>query len=406
MRKSGILETMNVLQRLRRYVFRTWEPATGYAAGLVFAGFLLLIQLGRLIPGLSERELQTLQQSRNWHSIVNDPINLPHKILELVLAKLDLIGPFGLRSVSVFFALLTVVAFYYVVCRWHTTRVALLGTALLATSSWFLHFARLATPDILFPAGLLLSLVYGTWIRQTNKSSLAVVTGIALAVTLLYIPGFVWFVALGILWQFHAVSKHLRASKFASIYVALLVGIVLAAPMTYAVYRQPALLKSMAGLPAHIPSPVQFGKNLLHIPSQLFINGPRSNETGIVGLPMLDIFVMAMSFLGAYAYFYRRQLDRTKILVGASIVGSVLVALGGLVSIVLLLPIVYILATAGLAFMLQQWFTVFPRNPLARVIGTSLISVAVIVTAFYHINQYYIAWPNAPETKRIFLLQP
>ncbi len=397
---------MNNFQRLWRFIVRAWEPAAGYATGLAFAGFLLLFQLHSLVPGLSKGEINALQQSRDWHTILNAPVNAPHKVLGLTLAKLDMLNPFALRGVSVFIALLAVAAFYYVLARWHTSRIALLGTTLLVTSSWFLHYARIATPDILLPTALLLALVYGTWIRQTNKSDVAVITGFVLAATLLYLPGFIWFVLLGAFWQRKAVTKHLRQSRITSVYIAIVLGAVLVVPLSYAVYHNPEQLNALAGFPTRLPTLTTYAMNLLEIPVQLFLRGAANNELALGRLPLLDIFTTAMSFLGIYAYFYRRKLDRTKMLIGTTVMGSLLIALEGPVTIILLLPILYILAAAGMTLMLQQWFTVFPRNPLANVIGTSLISIAVILTAFYHVNHYYIAWPNAPETKRVFQLRP
>src|SRR5690606_18724064 len=113
-----------------------------------------------LVPGLSEAELQTLNQSGDWHVILDNPINAPYKLLQLVLAKFDLVSPFTVRSISALCGLAAIGAFYYVLSRWHTSRIALLGTALFATSSWFLYYARLATPEILLPLAALLSIVY------------------------------------------------------------------------------------------------------------------------------------------------------------------------------------------------------------------------------------------------------
>lgn len=109
-----------------------------------------------------------------------------------------------------------------------------------------------------------------------------------------------------------------------------------------------------------------------------------------------------MVIIGVYAYAFRYKLDRTKLLAGIFIVGSLLVALGGGVTISFLMPFVYIVVAGGVALMLQQWSTVFPRNPVAKTLATTLMSIVVALVAFYHINHYFIAWPNAPETHSAF----
>jgi len=52
--------------------------------------------------------------------------------------------------------------------------------------------------------------------------------------------------------------------------------------------------------------------------------------------------------------------------------------------------------------MLQQWFTVFPRNPFARSAGAILMTIVVLLAAYNGFSQYFIAWPNTPETKAVF----
>jgi uncharacterized membrane protein YoaK (UPF0700 family) len=76
--------------------------------------------------------------------------------------------------------------------------------------------------------------------------------------------------------------------------------------------------------------------------------------------------------------------------------------LGGSLSLALLLPIIYFVAANGIAAMLVSWFTVFPRNPVARSIGLILITAAVLITCVFHVKRYFVAWPNASETTQAF----
>jgi hypothetical protein len=69
---------------------------------------------------------------------------------------------------------------------------------------------------------------------------------------------------------------------------------------------------------------------------------------------------------------------------------------------ILMLPFVYLIVAAGIGFMLQQWFRVFPRNPIARTLGASLITIAVISSSGYNLTHYFIAWAKAPETQSTF----
>ena len=72
----------------------------------------------------------------------------------------------------------------------------------------------------------------------------------------------------------------------------------------------------------------------------------------------------------------------------------------------LMVPFLYLLIAEGMTLVLREWREVFPRNPIARFIGTILVSIAVLTTGLYHMNRYYIAWHNFPETRAIYKNPP
>ena len=89
----------------------------------------------------------------------------------------------------------------------------------------------------------------------------------------------------------------------------------------------------------------------------------------------------------------------------ALIVGSILVSLGGAVSISILMPFIYVLVAAGIGLLLDRWQKVFPRNVIAQAVGVGLVSLAVIAVSWYGLRHYFVAWPNAPATKQVFTIE-
>lgn len=384
---------------------RVGTPAIGYAAAFVAATGLLVYRLGSLVPGMSQTEVMERASSSNIGVLRDDPLNLPYKALSWLAQQTPYHGATAMRLVSVLFALATLGLFYYVLKRWYTIRIATLGTLLLATSSWFLHMARLGEPLILQLA-LTACIAYGIWLQTTKKAGLALIIGAVLVAYLVYIPGLVWFMVFGLLWQFSRL-KRLAGEAPASFAVAIILFVVLLIPLAWGLYLHTDLLRPFAGLPVHGPSSFKdVGINVAQIPLQLFWRGPDDPVIGLGRLPFLDIFVAVMALLGGYAYFLRRKLDRSKVIGGSILLGIILIGLGGPVTVALFLPIIYILAAAGIALMLQQWFTVFPRNPFARTIAATLISIAVLMTCFYHLSSYFVAWPNTPVTRQTFSQRP
>ena len=181
--------------------------------------------------------------------------------------------------------------------------------------------------------------------------------------------------------------------------------LILLAPLAWSVYQNPVILRELLGAPATIPSASTILNNALSIPRHLLWANEQNPVVWLGRLPLLDVFTIAMLGLGIYSYSFKKKLDRTKMLAGIFLISVVGISLGGRINLIIIQPAIYLVATAGVALLLQQWFTVFPRNPLARTIGVSILSLSVIMVAVYNTRHYFVAWPNSPETKKVFTLQ-
>jgi len=188
--------------------------------------------------------------------------------------------------------------------------------------------------------------------------------------------------------------------------VAFLGLIILLVPLGYAIYLDTTVLRSLAGLPMNTwPTLNAIGHNVTSLGNLLFLSGNQDAMVGLVGLPVFDIFAFAMLTLGAYDYIFMRKLDRIKMLGGTLLLGVILISMGGPVSSILLAPFIYVIIAAGVGWLLEQWFTVFPRNPLVRSIGLGLMLVAVGLTCWYQLNRYFVAWPHTKATKQVFIIK-
>ena len=173
-------------------------------------------------------------------------------------------------------------------------------------------------------------------------------------------------------------------------------------PLIWASVNTPSILLLASGLPEHIPSFRSIFDNFIRIPENIFLRGPDDPVRWLGRLPLLDVFSTAMFVLGIYSIRYSLKQHKIQIIIGSSIFFALLITTGGALTVTVLMPAIYILIAGGLAFLLQQWFTVFPRNPLAQTLATSMISISVLLVCFYHINHYFVAWPQTPTTKSSF----
>jgi 4-amino-4-deoxy-L-arabinose transferase-like glycosyltransferase len=382
--------------------FNSWRAITLWVIAVALTTSVLFFRLGGLVPGFAQAELSTLASSSNLRRIIENPINAPYKLPQSLLQSLGIDNAVAMRGVSAIFGLLSVCLFYFILRHWFSVRPALLGTLLMATSSWFLHTARFGTPDILQLAGILAILACGLWLRFNKRRSLSVFAACASVVLSLYIPGLVWFTAAMLLWRRKIILHEFTLLPVFHVVLACLASALLIAPLIYATVRRPGLLSELAGFPNKFIGLEEIGRNLITVPQNLFISGPSNQVRWLGHLPLLDVFSIAMFALGVYYLYCHWRLDRAKMLAGIFIFGSLLISLGGSVTLTLLLPFVYIIITVGLSLMMQQWFTVFPRNPVARSLGVGLLSVALLLSIIYHTTRYFIAWPNAPATRQAY----
>jgi hypothetical protein len=383
-----------------------WRAALVALIAVAALAGLLTFRLAALTSNLfSTEEVTARADATSLHRLQENPLFGPHKAIQLVLQHTHHYGPVAMRSVSVFIGLLVILSFYYTLYRWYTTRVAVLGTLLIATSSWFLHAVRLATPDAMFL--LLLALfAIGAGLHHLRIKRLSVVLAVTATAVLLYVPGMVWFIVPVFIWQQKRLRKIMSRLKWWHSGLLFLLALGLIAPLVYTFTKEPWLYKTWLGLPDRWPSPTQAGRNAGRILSQLFWRGPQDSSKWLDHLPLLDWFGSVMFIIGLYAHRFKLRLDRTWLFLYIAIIGILLITIGGPVSIVIFLPFIYLLIGSGIALMLQQWFTVFPRNPFARSVGATLVVLAVLASCFYQINHYFVAWPHNSQTKSAFQQRP
>lgn len=372
-------------------------------AGVIIG--LLFYRLASLTGLYSNDEITARAAASSAQKLRTNPLFAPHKGLQLVLQHFHHYGPMAMRSVSVLVGMIAIVCLYFVLLRWYTLRIAVIGTLLFTTSSWFLHTVRLATTDSMF---LVLFIVFasGVWLQQSKSNRLAIIVAVAAGIGALYIPGMIWFLLPAGIWQRRRLLQAARRLSWWQLAIAILVSFGLLAPLALALVQQSHFYKTWLGLPATWPGFHQIGRNFINIPKQLLWHGPNDASRWLPSVSLLGWFGIVMFIVGTYAHWFKLHLDRTWLLIYIAIVGTLLIAMGGSVQLVLFMPFIYLVIASGIALMLQQWFTVFPRNPFARSLGLSLMIIAVLLSSRYQLTQYFVAWPHNPRTKTAFTEHP
>lgn len=393
----------NLAVKLRRFYIRHWQALTAIIAiGIGVAGALTW-KLSSLLPGYSPRELEAYQASVSLHTIWNNPFNAPYHILTHVFTYVTPDNLLATRLASVAWSWVLLVIFGALVYRWFGTRAAVIATAIFGTSSWFLHTARLGVPEVCF-LGIIALVACGVWLRE-RKAGLAVIIGLIFSAALLYTPGMVWFVAIGLLWQWkhidHAFKQHLGSVTIGA--VGFLAGI---SPLVWHLYKHPSTIKQWLCLPETWSHPLHLLHNLADVPLALFYRGQSNPEIWLGRLPVLSIVGTVGFVLGAYIFTKHFKMARAKLFAGLGILGSIVIALSdGAIPITVLVPFVYIIVAVGLDFLIERWLTIFPRNPLARSTGAFFFTILVAMTCIYNVRSYFVAWPQATVTRQVFTVK-
>lgn len=384
---------------LRSWVDQYWRVASVWSA-LVGATVLLFTwKLTWLPGGISPAESAYISSASSAGQLLQSPAFLLHKLLTYLLVTLGAHHIAFFRLISVAFALAAVFSMYHILRRWYTRRIALLGSLLFASSSLVLHVSRSATPESSY---LLLAplIVLGLALQSTKRYQTALFVLLASLCLTVYVPGFIWLAIGVMIWRGRRMGRLIKRLSWSRKLLCGGIVMVLLAPAVVALVLHPRELLTVVGLPTHLESVGFYFHRLGSTLAALVwhYNGVDPSQW-VRGTAIFDVFTLAMIVLGAYSLRYSHALMRGRLQAGLSLLFWLLIVSAGPVTFVALMPVLYLLVAGGVAFMLQQWFTVFPRNPIARFVAVGLICLSVGLCSYFHIYRYFVAWPHNPQTK-------
>lgn len=382
-------------------------PTQTYVFTLVAAAgiFLLTFRLAKLLPGMAAKEQVLPSVPTLLSTLWNRPIELPIHLSRLAVSGVSpYIGIASSRLPSALLAFGLIVGMYWLLQRWYNYRLALFGAVLLMTAPWLLHVGRLATNDVVYPFAMMLTMVLiALWHQQERRAWLLYASAVVVPM-LLYVPGMIWLVAWGAFFERRNIAATLKHHAWRTV-AALLLGAAVSVPLGHALYRDWHLYKPLLGLPEQWPAALHFVEQFFLTWKYTFIGGYHNPLLNLAALALVN-FLVAIGFaVGLYLYSLHPKATRTKQLAGLWVLGTVLIALHGPVSISLIAPMVLVLAMGGIGYLLHLWLRVFPRNPLARGFGIGVIGFMIVFAVAYNLRNYFIAWPNNSETKAVFKQQ-
>ncbi|HSX16036.1 MAG TPA: hypothetical protein VLF40_04555 [Candidatus Saccharimonadales bacterium] len=397
-------EFFSRFEPLKRLFFRFWRPGLLVLSLATIAYLLYFRRLGLLLPGYSTNELQTFTSSTDWHKLVNNPVDLPYKLLVWLFSAIGHHSILAARVVAACFGTLAALTFFLVIRGWYTFRVAFLGTVLFATSAGFLHSARMGTAEILQMAVLGL-LAFVGWYRENRDHRPLIGYGLAAILALLwYVPGMLWLELFGALVAWKIVVHQLRRVPlkhtlgWSGVFLAVL------APLIYASVRDPGILLAAGGLPNSLSDITHWPQNALDAVLSVGIRSDGNPLHWVGHVPLLNAAELVLGAIGLYYYVYQERSMQAWYLTGSVFICWLLISFHGSVGFAAVLPLFYLFIIHGLDHFLVRWMTVFPRNPIARLTGIGVVSLLLFFSVLYQTRAYFVAWPHNTAVRAAYSL--
>lgn len=391
------------MKRLRGYWQRNARLLGVVSVSAIGLGWLLLHRLGSLTAGLSRDELRDASMPLGWHGILHDALYLPFKLVQSAVFALQpqhsvLID----RLPSVIVGAVAIVSLSLLVWLWHGTRTAVLTGLLFACGAWTLHVSRLATYEVLYLSVLPLLLLLQALLHRYADKAAVWYLGLLTVGLLIYVPGLIWLIAAWLVLQRKLVMKAWNELSGWRHRAASCLVLIAWWPLLVISLLRNGTWSRWLGAPDHWPGFVAWLKDLANVPVHLFVAGPRQPELWLGRAPLLSVFTLLICALGIYFYAAHWRSSRSRTLAVLSLISWLLISFGS-VGLSLLVPVLYVVAATGLAYLLLEWLKVFPINPLARGLGIGLIGAAVAISCFYQLRAYFVAWPHNAATRATFV---
>lgn len=377
-----------------------WRRQTIYAFLLIILLGGVVMQLSTIPNGFAETEKIYASSVANISDIGENPLYLPHKLASYVVSNFsDSIR--AIRAVSIVFLGFSIVALYRILKRWHSDKVALFATSMFALNATTLAVGRLGAPLVLILTwSIVISILM--WLQHGNSRKVAPVSLLVVSTALLYIPGAPYFFLLLAILFGKKLLATIKVLSNKTIILALASSLFVFSPLILSFINNTNLIKEWLLLPQTIEWS-SILTNILKVPSAYIYRTPVDPLLNVGTLPVLDVAAGGLFLIGLYAYQRNAKLERTKIMLLTAIFGIILGALGQVtIGIILLLPFVYSVVAAGISYILDEWYSVFPKNPFARSFGLLLVTLVVLLSVYYQATRFFVVWPQTPETRSIY----
>lgn len=373
--------------RVTDYTLYRWRYHIGYLGlALLVIGMLLLAAL--FVPGaLRDGELESSIASGalSMHSI--DPttvIDLPYHILQRLSFLTFGVTIASIKLPSIVLGALTVVGVLLLIKTWFRRNIAVIVTAIAATTTQFLFLAQDGTPSIMFSFVTIWLLVACTYLTRVKVFGTfwKVVACVLMAIALYTPLGIYTVAALAIAAVFHPHIRYMiRRIARVRLVIAIILGLVTLIPLGEAIILNHSVALTLLG----IPQTIDLQTNIISVSKNLF--GFFLTSDGYLLRPLYSLGAIILIGAGVYRFLTVKYTARsyTVFFLGLFLIPLVII---NPTHITDLYPLAVLFIAMGISMLVSDWYSLFPHNPYARIAGLIPISIFVVGMIFTGSAQY------------------
>lgn len=379
-----------------------WRYYIGY--GLVAIALIGMLSVVAVYsPGaLSNKEIASLQATSTIRSTdisTIGVINLPYHILQHFSLSLFGVSQLSIKLPSLLLGIFSAIGVIMLLREWFRRNIAVIASFIAITNGQFLFLAQSGTPDIMYvfwPIWILLlatliaknkihlltgKIVLFVFVALSLYTPMAAYTLLAMLITVLLHP------------HFRFVARNLKRSN---LLVALLVGLLALSPIIVAAFIKPGVILELTGIPTELPN---IFANIATL-ANLYL-GFNSPSLGEIMVPVFGLGAFILILIGFYDLYKNRASAQSYLLNVWVLILIPLMILNPKVTAITLVPAILLIAT-GINGLISYWYSLFPKNPYARVGGMIPILVMVLLLSASGLERYVYGYHYNPNLRSNF----
>lgn len=383
-------------RKVTDYLLYRWRYILGYGViALVVLSLLLVAAL--FTPGaISQEEMRSVAtSSQPLRSL--DPsliVNLPYHLLQRASISLLGVSVLSIKLPSLILSVLSIIGMFILLRGWFRHNVAILTTLLIVTTGQFLFLSQHGAPGIVYIFWSVWMLVAALMIsRRAPMGWLWKIILAGIISLSLYTPLSIYIIVA--LLSAVILHPHLRyiVRRMSKLKTALasFVGLLLIAPLAYVIWQHPETGFTLLGFPG---DSFDLKANALTFVGNYF--DFMTPVHGIYMSPLYGVGTLALITLGVMRLFTATYTARSYVITAWTILLIPVILLNPDSIGVTFVPALLLMAM-GVASLISMWYSLFPRNPYARVVG--LVPLVILMGGMLatSVDRYVNGYTYNPE---------